>query len=125
MDESTSTPKLENRAIIKFCYDLGKTPPQNLDMMKQAGCSGIQRSLVFRWHKMFKDGMEEVHDEHRTGRRKSKVTLIDTVRDVVYADRRVMVRDICDLTSIPYGKVYRILVELHVRRLYARWIPKI
>ena len=67
-----------------------------------------------------------MNDEHRTCRRKSRMTLIDTVRDVVYADPRVTVRDICDITGIPYGTVYRILVEeLHMIKLFARWIPRI
>ena len=103
-----------------------KTLTQTLDMMKQAWQRSIQRSLVFWWHKIFKDGREEVHDEHRIGRRKSRVMLIGTVRDDVYADRHVRVRDICDITGIPYGTMQHILVEeLHMIKLCARWIPRI
>ena len=66
---------------------------------------------------MFRDGREEVHDEHRTGRRKSRVTLIDTVRDVVYADRCVTVRDICDITGI-------LVEELHMIKLMCQMDSK-
>ena len=126
MDEFTSTPKIEKRAIIKFCHDLGKTPTQTIGLMEQAGCKGIQRSLVFRWHKMFKDGRDELKDERRTGRRKSRVDFVDAVRDVIYGDRRMTVRDICNETGMSYGTVYRILTdELHMRKVCARWIPRL
>jgi hypothetical protein len=42
----------ENSAIIKFCVDLGKTPTETMEMMKDANrSSNVSRSFIFKWHK--------------------------------------------------------------------------
>ena len=49
LEISAPIPKLEeNLAIIKICYDLGKTPTQTIDLMRESGRSDVKRSLGFQ-----------------------------------------------------------------------------
>jgi hypothetical protein len=48
---------MEQRAVIKFCADIGKTPTETHKFIKQSVThSNVSRSLVFNWHKIFSDG---------------------------------------------------------------------
>ena len=46
-------------------------------------------------------------------RRKSSVnaTLVAAFKDVVYQNRRVTIRDVCELTGQSYGTVQRVITE--------------
>lgn len=124
----TSTEYAEHRAVIKFCVNLGKTPTQTREMMEKSSIKpAVSRALVFKWHRRFKDGREDLQDDVGRGR-KSEIdaTLIDTIRDVVIRDRRVTVRDLCDMTGKGYGTVHRILTEhLNMHKVSARWVPRL
>ena len=55
--KNTFSNKVEQRAIIKFCVDIGKTPTETHKFTKQSVThSNVSRSLVFKWHKRFSDG---------------------------------------------------------------------
>jgi len=44
--------RLEVRANIKFCMNLGKSATETFTMLQQAkGKDSVCRALVFRWHK--------------------------------------------------------------------------
>ena len=96
---TTPTTKLENHAIIKFCHDLGKKPAETLGLMHQTGRKSVQRSNVCRWLKLFKEGKEELTDLHRSGRKNTRLTLVDAVKDASllekYAIRRDTIRGQC------------------------------
>jgi hypothetical protein len=48
---------VEQRAVIKCCADIGKTPTETHKFIKQSVThSNVSRSLVFKWHKRFSDG---------------------------------------------------------------------
>ena len=99
MKNMTSTDKLELRAVMKFCVDLGKTPTQTMQLIEKSGrkCS---RSLVFKWHSRFLDGRITIADDERSGRSphlKSKMT--KKVRDLINDDRRYTVRVLADELS--------------------------
>ena len=87
----------------------------------------VSRSLVFKWHKRFREGREDVTDDSGRGRKPSiSTTLIETVSDVVQNDRRSTIRDICDETGGSYGAVQRILTEtLNMHKRSARWVPRL
>jgi transposase len=63
---------LEQRINIKFCAKLGKSASENLQMLRKAyGADAMKKSIVFEWHKRFKEGREDVKDDERTGRPKT------------------------------------------------------
>lgn len=107
---------------------MGKTPTQTLDLINRSSIkSSVSRSLVFRWHKRFSEGHESLENEERSGRPSAiDATLLQNVKDVVYADRRVTVRDICDETGYSFGTVHRVLTNnLNMRKVSARWVPRL
>ena len=60
---------LEGRYAIKFCVRLGKNAAETFGMITTAyGETFMSRATVFRWHKKFQEGREEVRDEERCGR---------------------------------------------------------
>jgi len=89
----------------------------------QKGDSNVSRSLVFSWHKKFRDGLEDVSDWPRTGRSEQDVTRIcDAIRE----DRRRSVREISDMTEICVYVVYRTLTEnLNMNKVCAHWVPRL
>jgi transposase len=66
---------LEQRINIKFCAKLGKSASETLKMLtKVYGADVTKKSSVFEWHKRFKEGLEDVKDDERTGRPKTHRT---------------------------------------------------
>ena len=62
---------LEERYAIKFCFKLRKNARETYGMLQTAfGASCMNRSLVFEWHKRFKEGRESVRDDERCRRSK-------------------------------------------------------
>ena len=61
--------------IIKFCYDLGKTPTQTLKMIEQTKREPfLSRELVFKWHCIFADSQDSL--EGQEGRAGKKETVL-------------------------------------------------
>jgi len=61
--------KFEQRICIKFCYKIGKSASETLDLLKLAfGNEYVNKSTTFRWFSRFKNGMESVKDEKHVGR---------------------------------------------------------
>ncbi|XP_011858770.1 PREDICTED: putative uncharacterized protein FLJ37770 [Vollenhovia emeryi] len=95
---------VEQRYAIKFCVKLNKTPLETFEMLQQAfGDDCLSRSQSNRWHKMFKEGREEVADEARQGRPSTSRNddSVTRVRQLLNSDRRMSVRLMSDLLNIP------------------------
>jgi hypothetical protein len=55
---------VEQRVVIKFCVDIGKTPTETHKFIKQSVThSNVSRSLVFKWHMRFSDGRGSLIDD--------------------------------------------------------------
>jgi transposase len=68
-EKTTFSNKVEQRAVIKFCVDIGKTPTEMHKFIKRSVThSNVSRSLVFKWHKRFSDGRGSIMDVQREGR---------------------------------------------------------
>ena len=55
---------MEQRANIKFCFKLGKTAAETVELMRQVyrdNC--LSRAQIFRWYARFKRGVETTEDE--------------------------------------------------------------
>lgn len=102
---------LEQRYAIKFCVKLGKTATETLGMIKDAyGNAALNRSTVFEWHKLFREGRELVEDNQRAGR--SSTSRIDEnvakVKAPLDSDRRLNIRLMVDELGISYGTIQKI-----------------
>ncbi|GBN75500.1 Putative uncharacterized protein FLJ37770 [Araneus ventricosus] len=86
------TSSLEQRANIKFCVLLKKSPAETLEMLKKAyGNDAMGKTAVYEWYKSFHEGRTNIEDDHRTGRRSSSTAdeNVERVRKIVRADRRI------------------------------------
>ena len=120
MAESTA----ELRINIKFCAKLGKSPSETLIMLSQVyGDACRKTSTVFEWHKRFKEGREDVHDDDRSGRPVTHRTeeTVDSVRALVKSDRRLSIRMMADELLPSRETVRKILTEdLRMRKISAK-----
>jgi len=117
----SSSDRLEIRSIIKFCQQLGDTPTATYEKIQiTKGKDSVSRSLVFSWHKRFKDGEESIEDREREGRkRKITATLVASIEQALQEDRRLTVRTLSDMFDISIGTIYTILREdLHMTKVF-------
>jgi hypothetical protein len=57
---------MEQRVNVKFCIKLQKSPSERLEMLETVhGESTMGKSNVFKWHKRFREGSEDVNDDER------------------------------------------------------------
>jgi len=53
----------------KFCVKLNKSATETFASLTEAyGDATLLRTMVFKWHKAFKEGRENVEDDPRSGR---------------------------------------------------------
>ena len=61
--------KFEQGCAIEFCVKLGESATVSYETLQRAyGEHSLSRAQVFRWHKSFLEGREQVEDEPRAGR---------------------------------------------------------
>jgi len=96
-------------------------------LTKAYGDANLSRTMVFKWHKVFKEGRENVEDDPRSGRSISSTNdqNMEVVRAVMTKDGRLSVRMIAEETGLDKSAVYRILTDhLHMRKICANLVPK-
>ena len=120
---------LEGRYAIKFCVKLGKNAAETFDMIKTAyGETFMSRATVFRWHKKFQDGRDEVRDEERCGRERDVRTpdLVEKIRKFLDEDRRVSLLTVAAQFGVGEATVYRVVHEdLNMRKVCAKFVPRL
>jgi hypothetical protein len=58
--------QFEHHENVKFCQKLGKSASKMFQMIKQEyGEGALGRSAMFRWHKLFAQGRENLEDNER------------------------------------------------------------
>ena len=126
MSISDKTPQ---RAVIQFCYKLGKSPLETVALYNSTySDKSVNRRLVYWWFERFNDGDESLVDHQRTGRpaiaRSDKnVTLVS---DAINSDKRSTIRSLSEELYMSYGNIQRILTEdLKMHRVCARWVPRL
>jgi len=68
-----------------------------------------------------------VDDDERSGRSSTSTAPenIAKVREAIIGDRRQTMHDVCEIVGLSYGTVQRILaVNLNMRRIFARFVPR-
>jgi len=58
---------IKQRYTVKFCVQLNKSATEIFASLIEAyGDATLLRSVVFKWHKAFKEGRENVEDDPRS-----------------------------------------------------------
>jgi len=119
---------IEQRYAIKFCVKLNKSTTETFASLTEAyGDATLSRTMVFKWHKAFKEGRENVEDDPRSGRPVSSTNdqNVQVVRAVMAKDRRLSVRMIAEEKGFDKSAVHGILTEhLQMRKICAKLVPK-
>jgi len=119
---------IEQWYAIKFFVKLNKCATETFASLTEAyGGATLSRTMVFKWHKAFKVGRENVEDDPRSGRPISSTNdqNVEVVRAVMAKDRRLSVRMIAEETGLDKSAVHRILTDhLHMRKICAKLVPK-
>jgi len=109
---------IEQHYAIKFCVKLNKSATETFASLTEAyGDATLSRTMVFKWHKAFRDGRENVEDDPRSGRSISSTNdqNVEVVRAVMAKDHRLSVRMIAEETGLDKSAVHRILTDrLHM-----------
>jgi len=119
---------IEQRYVIKVCVKLNKYATDIFASLTEAyGDATLSRSMVFKWHRAFKEGRENVEDDPRSGRPVSSTNdqNVEVVRAVMSKDRRLSVRMIVEERGLDKNDVHKILTDhLHMRKICAKLVPK-
>jgi len=119
---------IEQCYAIKFCVKLNKSATETFaSLTKACGDATQSRTMVFKWHKAFKEGQENVEDNPRSGRPISSTNdqNVEVVRAVMAKDHRLSVRMIAEETGLDKSAVHRILTDrLHMQKICAKLVPK-
>ena len=60
--------RVEQRINLKFLVRLGKTPTEAVKLLQEVyGDDAMSKTRLFEWHRRFKEGREQVEDDHRVG----------------------------------------------------------
>ena len=119
---------VEQRTAVKFCVLNGKNRKETMEMLVKAyGDAAMKRTALHKWYSRYEDGYESVIDEQLSGRPTSITSQkVQEIKELLDKDRRITVREVSkrvDCSSV--GTVHTIIHDsLNMRRLCARWIPK-
>jgi len=117
---------MEQRENIKFCFKLGKTATETVELMRQVyGDNFLSRAQIFMWYARFKSGVETIEDEARPGRPFSvrKEGLILKLRKRIQEEHCVTVRMMSDEFGVSRETIRQILVEdLGKRKVAFRFV---
>ncbi|GFX85027.1 protein GVQW3 [Trichonephila clavipes] len=121
--------RTEQRICIKFCFNLGKSCAEPIEMLQKAfkdECMG--KTQIKEWYGQFKNGRTSVDSDPHSGRPLTGTSShnVERVRVTIEQDRRLTVRELEDEIRIPKSIVWRILTEnLGMTRVSAKFIPKL
>jgi len=99
---------------IKFCVKTGKRAVEKIELINKAyGRAAMSRANVYRWNAGFRDGMEDVKDDARSGRPSTARTdeNLESVRRLLTEDLRTNLQVISDRLNIGKETVRRIVTE--------------
>ena len=114
---------------MKFLVHLGKTPTEALKLLQEVyGDDTMSRTRLFEWRRRFKEGREEVEDDHRSGMPSTSRTdeNVERVRQNVRSDCRLIVKMIADELGMNSERVWRIITKnLGLRKICAKMVPRL
>jgi transposase len=100
---------------------LNKSATETFASLTEAyGDAILSRTMVFKWHKAFKEGRENVEDDPRSGRPISSTNdqYVEVVRAVMAKDRRMSIRMTAEETGLDKNAVHSTLTDhLHMPKI--------
>ena len=129
--------KIEQRSVIRFLQAEGRSGSEIVGRLVSVygENNAMKKNDVYIWMRMFKNGRTSVHDEARSGRPADAVNeeAINIVRYLLQDDRRLTITDLhrqmateYSYASISRGSIHTILTrELGMRKVSARWVPRL
>ncbi|PNF21101.1 hypothetical protein B7P43_G05549 [Cryptotermes secundus] len=93
----------EQRAAVKFCFLLGKSGTETLEMLKTAyKDDAMGKTQVFEWFSRFKNGELSIDDKSRSGRPSTARTHenVEKIREIIKEDRRRTIEEIVELSGV-------------------------
>jgi histone-lysine N-methyltransferase SETMAR len=119
----------EHRAVIKYLLKKGMSFTEIYDdMLNTLGEGCPSYTTIRKWGNEFKRGRISLEDDPRSGRPKTATTpeMVDKVHDLMLNDRRLKASEIAEAVGISKERVLYILhEELDMRKLSARWVPRL
>ena len=111
--------KFEQSCAIKFCVKLRESATVTYDKLQRAnGEHSLSRAQVFRWHKSFLEGQEQVEEETFNLKNDDSV-------EKVRSDRRLTLRMISSRLNFNRFTVHQILTQdLDMRKVCTKMVPK-
>ena len=123
------TERTDQRICINFCFNLGKSCTQTIEMIKKAFVDeSMGITHIKKWYRRFKNGRTSVDIDPRSGRLSLTTTPenIERVRLAIKGDRRLTVRELKNDLGIPKTTVWEIFNNiLGMTRVCAKFIPKL
>ena len=104
-----------------------KNRKETMEMLVKAyGDAAMKRTALHKWYSRYENGYESVMDDQRSGRPTSITSQkVQEIKELLDKDRRITVREVSQRIDCSVGTVHTIIHEnLNMRRLCARWIPK-
>ena len=109
------TEKQDQWICIKFCFQLGETSLETIQMIQKAfGNECMRRTRIKECYNRFKGGPTSIDSDSRSGRPSTTKTLdnIERVRLAIQGDRRLTVRELENDFGIPKTTVWEILIKI-------------
>ena len=105
--------KLEQRAVVKFWFLLGKTAGETVVMLEAAYKeAALGKTQVYEWFSRFRNGDLSLADQPRSGSSTSRMDEnIARIRELILEDRRRAIDDLVDLCGVSWSSCQRILSE--------------
>ena len=116
--------KLEQRAVVKFWFLLGKTAGETVVMLEAAYKeAALGKTQVYEWFSRFRNDELSLADQPRSGR--LSTSRMDEnfarIRELILQDRRRTIDDLVDLFGVSWSSCQRILSEeLQMKRVAAK-----
>ncbi|PNF23576.1 hypothetical protein B7P43_G04958 [Cryptotermes secundus] len=102
------------RAAMKFCFLLGKSGTETLEMLKTAyKDDAMGKTQVFEWFSRFKNGEMSIDDKPRSGRPSTARTHenVEKIREIIKEDRRRTIEEIVELSGVTSLSVRQFLTK--------------
>ncbi|KAJ4445099.1 hypothetical protein ANN_06898 [Periplaneta americana] len=123
------TERIERRYCIKFCQKLGDSQSQTIRKIQQVfGEDAMDVTQIKEWFNRFKDGRTSAESEQHCGRPQTarSAAVVERVRNLVMADRRLAVREIAEEVGVSKDSAHAILRDdLNMNRVAAKFVPKL
>ena len=118
---------VKQRTAIKFCVLNGKNRKETMEtLVKAYSDAAIRRMTLHKWYSWYENVYKSVMNEQRSGRPTSITSQkAQEIKELLVKNRCIRVREVGKRVNCSVGTVHTIIHEnLNMRRLCARWIPK-